>query len=156
MPFGSTLARMKNFSLHTPSALAGAVILGLVLLAMGIAQSSSFDARVSMKGPVQVIGQPAARDIVTIVEGVPYTVPAGRMIVITAYGTSTGINEAFNVLVDGSQAMWADVGTQGEKSSYRSIPSPGLVAGSGSVVDVVCIGACTNTDGRLWGYLEPE
>ena len=75
---------MKNASINIPSALGGAALLGLVLLVTSSAQAVHHSSQVvRIKGPVQVIGMPAARDTVNIREGTPFTVPPGKILVIT-------------------------------------------------------------------------
>lgn len=106
---------------------------------------------------------PHPRDWVVIREGVPLTVPAGKMFVLTGLGTKNnhqfgvtleldGIEEARSLpksLGDSSSVGWDSV-------SVKSVP-PGFRASPGQVISLRrTIGQTVQDEGRAWGYLIDE
>jgi hypothetical protein len=78
-----------RITVHLPSVLGGALALVLVFLIVGAVQSSSagvkLDATVpgTQDGMVRIAGVPAWGQMVRIVEGTPYQVPPGKVLVMT-------------------------------------------------------------------------
>ena len=94
---------------------------------------------------------PHPRDYVQVKEGEPYTVPAGRLFVLSGLG-STGTQGGGNLVVDGQTEVhatgstWSSGGGYGNSASVKLLPR-GFTAAGGSVVEV------TGTNSRAWGYL---
>jgi len=139
-----------------------ALVLAFPLFAQGQNPISVF--RVSLVGSVpldmRVPGQPLAKDIVRIVEGVPYTVPDAMILVMTGLGHSAGSFTGVLISVDGVM-VWVDrilAGSNGIGTPDYSfdIPHPGITAGAGSVVTVDVWSSGGATFGVLIGYLEKE
>lgn len=94
---------------------------------------------------------PHPRDMVQIREGTPYVVPSGRILVVTAIGTTDGVpcnQYRPTLLVNGSEELVAFSFTLGE-NSVRGVAS-GLTLPAGFTVDV---STNCNQHGRAWGYL---
>ena len=123
------------------SALAGAAALGLVLIAVGATQGHE-PLRVRVVHPVDVVGIPDPRDIIVIEAGFPYLVPAGKLFVLTAFGSSGGRPSSVTLGVDGTTVFGLYNGS-GPYFSMHRIP-PHYTVAPGSTV---------TTGGRAWGYL---
>lgn len=111
---------------------------------------------------------PHPRDMVTIKEGTPYTVPTGKIFVLTGLGT-TVLNEELSTPVvftaDGVTEQRG--GTYGPASAtvvggsrfYHDVctgaPTPPGMTYAAGVVLAVTGGAASGTDGRAWGYIAP-
>jgi hypothetical protein len=95
---------------------------------------------------------PHPRDFVRIQEGAPFTVPAGRILVITAVGGPLTPSIAATVQVNGVGVTnaFADI-YYNSPLTVRPI-SRFVTARAGDVVGVVGLGAA-GTDARCWGYL---
>src|SRR5262245_39512986 len=87
---------MKPVSIHPLSALAGAGLLGLWILAVGA--QSQIQVR-PCRGLVSVADIPDPRQMVVIKEGTPFVVPAGKILAITALG-GTGQGTISTIWVD--------------------------------------------------------
>jgi hypothetical protein len=76
-----------NITIHPFSALIGAAIVCLTMLTVGAVtvQGSSSTRDVSA---IEVVSDPHPRDFVRIVEGSAYTVPSGKVLVPTAFGSN--------------------------------------------------------------------
>jgi len=126
-----------NITLQPLSLLVGAaliVVVGLTVSAVLPGGPAGRDAQL-----VTIDGQPAARDMVIIRQGVPFTVPSGKVLLVHSFGCSYGsastslsahlyvddISSGSRVL-DSSQEAFVSLG---------EIPG-GLPAWSGSVVRV--------------------
>lgn len=125
---------MKPVSIHPLSALAGVGLLGLVLLATGAVQTPGQFQKLGrwFPGPIQVEGIPTPQQMMRIVEGQPFTVPPGKLFVVTGLGLAqltTGFGA--NLRIDG-QAILTYHWSSGV-SPFGDVP-PGLVASAGSVV----------------------
>jgi len=137
---------MKNLNLHPKSALVGAgvVLLAGVLSAQQIA-NRFVSVRVLETPTLQMAPHP--RDFVRIVEGTPYTVPAGRILVVTAMGSVIGIGGNWAICaVNGADAVFVWIDQVG--GGVTEIPT-GLTAQGADVVDVRTAGQT----GVLLGYL---
>ncbi len=140
-----------KLQIHPFSALAGAGLLGLVLIASGAAQGHG-PVRVRIVNPVEVGGIATPQAIFTVLEknispeiGLPpYMVPAGKLLVITAVGTTGG--SVCRILVDG-----AEVYRGGGPQRIDPVP-PHLTATAGSEVEVGDNNGGTQT-GLMWAYL---
>jgi len=132
--------------------LAVGFVLGLVVL-VSMGQTA-----VDRSPIVRVQYMPHPRDMVQIKQGTPYTVPAGRILVITGLGTGahfTSGKDEVTLKINGvSEAMTASevscFNGDGVGSSMVTVP-PGCSATAGSTVEVVEGGG--QTSGRAWGYL---
>lgn len=101
--------------------------------------------------------QPHPRDFVRIQQGTPFTVPAGRILVVTGMGFATSPGFASYTLaieIDGVAVLteyhWAHLGSSGAVNgpSLTTLPQ-GVVAAEAQVVTA----ASTLTDCVLLGYL---
>lgn len=137
-----------------------AIVLAVPLFAQGRGPFRLIHASLVESVPidVRVPGQPRAKDIVRIVEGLPYVVPSGRMLVITAIGTRHNVVESVILSIDGveevSRKYWLWSGGAGVDASLLDLPAPGLVAGPGQTVVVTGGIVAQGDDARAWGYLE--
>ena len=137
---------MKPLQLHPLSALVGLAVATLALLAMS--QATAGSNRINRE--LLVAYGPHARDMVVIREGTPYTVPHGKLLVMTAIGNSGFIQMASTFLVNGvPEGASALGGCWPSMPTIHRLP-PGHAVPAGSVVEVVSDG----TVGRAWGYLE--
>lgn len=111
---------MKPVSIHPLSALAGAGLLAIMLLAAGAVQVSGGVQQIPTcpPGPVHVVGIADPNDIVLLrEEDGPYTVPAGKVLVVTGLGVEGPSNEPAELTVDG--AIVAST-----QAFYMALPSP--------------------------------
>lgn len=99
-------------------------------------------------GPVQVEGVPTPQQMMRVVEGQPFAVPAGKVLVCTGVGRVGNVNAPLDIRFDGSNVLvvWATQST----SQLAAIPQ-GLVAASGVSVSVFDNGG--SQEGVLLGYL---
>jgi len=148
---------MKNISIniHTPSALVGVLLTCTVLVSSAAVQGSSSIIPGHLSR-VKMIGQAAPQEMVQISEGTAYTVPSGKLFVLTGLGRSIHGNFTIEFVVDGAVAVSArphdQLGHGGDVSgvvfgvSVRPVPA-GFTAQAGSKLDV------NGPSGRAWGYL---
>ena len=130
----------RNF--HVPSLVIGVLAATVVLMSMG--QSSP------VLGPPRIEYGPHPRDMVQIKEGTPYTVPVGRIFVLTGLGSTLTASGLTFFKVNGEDLLiggWSG-GVGGQTATVAPIPMGCTVAG-GSVISLVS-GA---GQGRAWGYL---
>jgi hypothetical protein len=135
---------MKNIhiTLQPLSLLVGAAMIGVI----GLTVSATPPAGGPTGRDAQLVtidGQPAARDMVVIHQGSPYTVPAGKILLITQYGDS-GVLDVLTagVNVDGVGVVKRRAFCNGGVSSY-DIPSLHPISGgypvhAGSIVEPWC------------------
>ena len=138
-----------KITIHPFSALIGAAIVCLTMITVGAVtvQGSSSTRDVSA---IEVVSDPHPRDYVRIVAGTPYTVPAGKVLVVKqlglmALGSSTG--SLITLSIDG--VVVATV-AHFYMSDLQSVYEPGLAAQGGS--QVVVATASNYLAGAL-GYL---
>lgn len=140
---------MPKLTLHPLSVLAGAAIVGLVFLTSSQA--------LTPVGGYRIEYLPHPRDMVQIKEGVPYTVPAGKIFVLTALGGSgygprvlrvDGIEESLGGFYNSATYSGVVPG-----NSVVEVPI-GFTARAGSIVDVG--NGSTGGAGRAWGYLASQ
>jgi hypothetical protein len=147
---------MKNLTIHTPSALAGAILLGLVLVASAAVQGGGSLIPGDFNR-VKIIGQPAPHEMVQISGDTPYMVPSGKLFVLTGLGRTEIGNFTTQLLVDGALAVSAQpyyqLGNGGDVSgvvlgtTVMHVPV-GYTAQAGSTLEVT-----GSNGGRAWGYL---
>lgn len=144
---------MRPFTLHAPSALLG---LGLTA-AVGLLSAQAtvgFPGAPGTRTADPVPPAPHPRDVVRVEAGVPYIVPAGKCLVVTAVGGSESFTD-YELRINGTVEVkldWARGGdSDGRPATYLSsmlaLPPPGLVALPRQSVEVSSSGA------RAWGYL---
>lgn len=139
-------------TLSVRSLAVGLVLGASVVVAMG------FTASQTALGILRVQYTPHPRDMVQIEEGTPYTVPTGKILVVTAVGTpqllANGITclYADNNLVTTAAAVGDLTTIHGSMPTMVAMPQ-GLTLHSGSVV--VPQGPFVGS-GRAWGYLAAE
>lgn len=133
-----------NIQLHPTSLLLGLAVGVLALVAMGQKPQD-------VRELVRVEYGPHPRDIVVITETAPYTVPPGRLLVVTGLGTSidTGVGGGAHLIVNGSIEA---TNSNNSHPSMFPLPSPGIAIKAGATVTVDDNYAPLST-GRAWGYL---
>jgi hypothetical protein len=140
--------KQLNITIHPFSALAGMALLAIVLVtasAMPL-QGSSSTRDVSA---IENVNEPHPRDAVRVVEGSPYTVSTGRLLVVTGMGTLHAQSSNIYVEFDGSTVLTTEAHEY--DGSVASVPF-GLVAAGGQVVSVTD-GSHSGNYGVLLGYL---
>ena len=143
---------------HPLSVLAGGGFLGLVLVVTGAVQRSPkqtarlFTSNVRVVNPVDVVGIPDPRDIIVVEAGVPYVVPTGRILVVTALGNDLLHLDSGRVdlRVDGKLEL--SFSTMRAHISMLPVP-PHLTIAAGSTVDVVSVATNGPSSAEAWGYL---
>jgi|SRR5688572_23762457 len=142
---------MKPVVLHTGSVVAGIAIavVGLVVVGAKAPKVQGF-----LRPPpraFEIIGIPAPNDMVTIkAELGPFTVPPGRLLVLTGLGhigVCTGCSVA--LVIDAAVELNANVNITSGQCSIAPIPT-GFAIPSGSVVTFA---GCCAPNARAVGYL---
>jgi len=155
---------MKEVRINPGSALFGAGLLALVLVAVSAQHVLTNPTPQTKQWPVEVTqlmrieGIPAARDMVVVREGEPYTVPEGKLFVLTGLGVnSSGLSGS--LWVDGVReaATTFDVGN-GSGWGREHLPSviampAGFTANGGQTVEARGGFTGDPNDARAWGYL---
>jgi hypothetical protein len=147
--------------LHFPSAL---LALGLVGLVAFLSSQASPPPALLNPASIRVEYMPHPRDYVQIKEGTPYTVPGGKIFVLTALGSHNSQGEAY-LQIDGveelrvrcEQFVFGAGGSPiplGEGISMKRTPI-GLTAHAGSVITILA-GNGKPDDCRAWGYLATQ
>lgn len=121
-------------------ALGAAVCAGLMLV---MAQSAP-----GFNQAVRVQYGPHPRDMVQIKEGIPFVVPAGRILVVTGLGDVVGSGGAKWLIVNGQNELSMTPVFAQTPPSVAAVPT-GLTFSAGSVCEVLG-GAGT---ARAYGYL---
>ena len=130
-----------------PVSLALGLVLGVFcFLAMGQA---------TVPTPLRVEYRPHPRDMVTIKGSLPFTVPTGRILIVTALGsTRTDASNYVALQVDGQDEV-THPGSPGTVSSVEALPV-GLRIDAGSIVTMLNGNGQPNVHGRAWGYLADQ
>lgn len=137
--------------LHLPSVLLTVGVLGLVAL------TSSQSPLLPTGFRIEYLPHP--RDYVQIKEGTPYTVPAGKLFVLTGLGGERMANPA-SLLVDGVEEVVAGMYTASstggivQVSTVVAVP-PGLTVHASATISVQG-GSTAPEDARAWGYLASQ
>ena len=139
----------RSLNLHPLSLLAGAFVAGFAFLSM--AQTPVLNAR----GVVVGYG-PDPRDMVQIKGGQAFTVPPGKLLVLTALGSASAPPYSPIIKVNGEMELWAD----GSPScsvpiSMASLPI-GFTVPAGSSVELGDQQGGPSQQYRAWGYLAPQ
>src|SRR5262245_8456641 len=115
---------MKPVRIHPPSALAGAGLLGLVLLATGALRASVPIQEISTlpRGPVRVAGIPDPRDMIVVTDNTPLVVPAGKLFVATGLGMNAEGGQLLTLWVNGESAVILRMELASGVPSIRSLP----------------------------------
>jgi len=127
------------------------ILVGLgLLVTVGFAQSGTFTAQPIQCGSLGL--NPEASDLMVIKTGSPFTVPAGKILVITGVGRSTANTGNSAVHINGvSEAVVSTTFGTGSPSSPSIVALPlGLTAQAGDIVDAA------SSNGRVYGYLQDE
>ncbi len=127
------------------SALFGAMLAGLVFVALAAQQITP--AKLLLSGPVTVRGIPTPNQMVRVVEGVPFVVPAQKVFVVTGLGSNGHLfapgpapNKHVRVSFDGVSVLeamileWQGGGSYSGGGPAISEVPPGLVAPAGTTV----------------------
>ncbi|MCY3002962.1 MAG: hypothetical protein NTV21_14265 [Planctomycetota bacterium] len=138
---------MRTIQLHPASLLSGIGLACLAMLAMGQSPQPATPTLSPRNQPLAVI---QARDFVQIRQGQPYTVPTGKILVITALGTEQDFSGAILTVNNTTRVrtVFAN-GTTG--SSVVEVPR-GLTMAAGEVVEVINNNPQYPT-AAAWGYL---
>ena len=120
---------MKNIqiTLQPLSLLVGAGLLGIMLITTG-AFTPQGTASARDVSATEIVGTFNPRTVVRIVEGSPYTVPAGKLLVLTAIFCPIYNSDRLNLNINGTPELTWSVSTP------KTIP-PGFVVNSGSIVE---------------------
>jgi hypothetical protein len=139
-----------------PLALAAIVGSALTLAVVGLMSMT----QVLPAGQHVIVGYgPSPRDMVQIKEGTPYTVPNGKLFLLTGLGTggdTFGGPWSTSLLVNGQTkeasvlSTYSGSGTFYSSSGIVAMP-PGFTATAGTVLEAV--GGINGLDARAWGYL---
>lgn len=129
---------MRSFQLHVPSVALGLAACAVVFLAMS--QAAPY------VSPYRIEYGPNPRDMVTLLEGVPYTVPAGTRFVLTAGGTTNG---SFSATLSVNGHIEAVAGGFASAMPIVAVPQ-GVTFDAGSSMLVVGNGV---GNARFYGYL---
>ena len=139
---------MKTIQLHPLSLLVGLVsgVGGLLLMSQS-AVTTLPTARVEVG--------PHPRDMVQIRGGTPYTVPPGKIFVLTGIGNEAGVvgsPQVVGLLVNGARELTVAAATN-MSPSVKDVPT-GFSVLWGSTIEVVEIsGSQEPLKPRAWGYL---
>lgn len=142
---------MKYVRLDPASCLAGAALAGLVALLLGAAQQRGNVQQITSPRPglLHVAGIPDPNDMILIrQEDGPYTVPLGKLFVLTSLGHANpnGSNVSLNV----NSAVEAFAYFFPNASNWANVlPIPERVFSPGSVLGVFA----SEQEGRATGYL---
>jgi hypothetical protein len=145
-----------NFSLHTGSAIAGALLLLTATFAIGaIAPQNPPMARDI--SAVEIMGQPRPQDYMRVQQGNPFTVPAGQTFVARGLGFAgnPGANAfSITILFDGVEVLseygWHVNNIYGMFHDQKLCTIPlGIAAPEGTVVSITS----SRTDGVAIGFL---
>lgn len=142
--------RSIKFEIHPMSALLGALVVIVALGVFGAARVADLT-RVAVVNPLTIRDAYNPRNAVVIAEGVPYTVPTSKLLVLTAVGDT--INQNFiRLQIDGTLALSGSGMPAGNGGTMNPIPD-GLTAPGGSLVELVGTSSPSSGTGRAWGYL---
>lgn len=94
---------------------------------------------------------PHPRDMVVLREGTPYTVPAGKLFVLTSLGMTRHVNASSILRING-QADCKGPSSDEVQSTLTEMPL-GRSVPAGSVLEVVSSAAAADLPARAWGYL---
>lgn len=135
---------MRPIRLHLPSVAIGVAAVALVLVSMGQA--------VPPVGPPRIEYGPNPHDYIQIKEGTPYTVPAGRLFVLTGLGVYQAGPVNVNLSVDGvTEVSVSNTSNGASVCSIADVP-PGMTVRAGSTIAIGGSGGL----GRALGYLAPQ
>ena len=135
--------------LHPRSLLVGLVLGAIALLTMS-------QSLVPSTATVRVQYMPHPRDMVQIEEGVPYTVPVGKVFVLTGLGTDIALQYSIATLevddVPRTQAVTSfNSNDTGMVSAVAPVP-PGFTVDAGHSISVTS----GQHGARAWGYLADQ
>ena len=145
---------MKNLSTKKAALLGSLATLGALLL-LSAAPAVSQLLRVAVVSEVQVGLNPHPRDMLVIAQGTPYTVPVGKVFVLTGLGTtySWSGSKGGYLLVDGVQEVTCTTSqsssTTGTTSSVVAVPTGFTVSENKSI----SVSGISSTEARAWGFL---
>ncbi|MFN0009307.1 MAG: hypothetical protein ACKVXR_15495 [Planctomycetota bacterium] len=137
----------RSIKVHPLSLAVGLVLGGICLLSMSQA--------VVAISPLRIEYAPHPRDMVQIRGGTPYTVPAGRVFVLTAIGGNNLGPYDPRLLINGLSEVIASSTPTDDTASMKAVP-PGLTAAAGSVVELQDVQGGSSQNYRAWGYLAPQ
>lgn len=150
-----------TITLHPVSLLVGAAALGGVLSLVSAVQApastGAATARAVSQVPltitnaIEVKGVPVPENMVQIKEGTPYVVPAGRMFVVTALGSSYGAAQQGWLNVNGQTELLVNLNGNIPSGNIIAVPT-GLSIPGGATISVHGTGQL----GRAWGYLAAQ
>ncbi len=148
---------MKPITIHPGSALAGAALATVSLLASSAVQTTTHSAIAApgcWRDPIQVVGIPDPRDMVQIREGQPYAVPPEKLFVLTGLGETGNGSSPILLTVDGQKELTVVEVFAQEPPTVAHVPT-GFTVQAGSTVEVFT-GNPLILEGRAWGYLVDE
>ena len=128
---------------------------GIPMVLLVSSQSPTFTATPIPPTKTQILGIPTPQQMMRVVEGMPFTVPPGKIFVATGLSFTTLLSvssggKGINLNVDNIVAVHTRIG--GQFAPTQVVPLPGgLTASAGSVLDVG--GGDSGSDTSAWGYL---
>jgi len=139
-----------QLTIHPFSALIGAALVCLTMLTVGAiaVQGSSSTRDVSA---IEIVSDPHPRDFVRVVEDAPFTVPIGRILVVTGMGMEGSVDSTWlTCMLNGSPVLITYSNTDKAGAFHHPI-SRGLTAMAGDAVFVDS--SHPSVKGILLGYL---
>jgi hypothetical protein len=149
---------MQPIQLHPVSLAAGFGIAALAFLVMSQAPTPAPNPALVTRAP-QFAVHP--RDYVQILEGVPYAVPPGKILTITALGIRNYyhvnparlvVNGVVELEMSGNYTNVVNSNNASIVGSIREVPR-GFTIPAGSVVQVLGGDVTTPEDCRAWGFI---
>jgi hypothetical protein len=149
---------MKALSIHPLSALAGAGLLGLVLIASGAVQVAGPVQRLALPtaGVVRIAGIPSPDEMMRVREGEVFVVPANKIFVVTGLGSALEHDNSVALFLDGQNwlVMHPRVYDQ-DVTTVRPVPA-GLAATAGQQITVSGGNPLVASDAQVIGYLAQQ
>lgn len=137
--------------LHVPSVLLSLGVVGLVVLLSSQA--------LTPVGGYRIEYLPHPRDYVQIIGTAPYLVPAGKLFVPTAIGSTSSMGSGCHVHfnVNAELAFTANLVLASEAETVKVVP-PGLAVPAGSAITLTTDAGCQLYEPlmRCWGYLASQ
>jgi hypothetical protein len=131
------------------------LVLGLAFgLACFVAMGQSSISSTPIGTPVRIEYMPHPRDMIVIQQGVPFTVPPGKLLVMTALGNTNADGQGAVLMVNGAVELANAFVYAQNPPSVCPIPI-GLALPAGSVVEPLTVAGSTG-NGRAWGYLATQ
>ena len=140
----------RSLSLHPLSLVLGAVFAGICFVSMSQVWPAGHHVLVSYG--------PNPRDYVQIQGVAPYTVPPGKVFVLTALGATASLTNMCPVTLsvnNGADSMSLNAITTADTGPMKGVPS-GFTVPAGASITLSAVGCNVDSMLRAWGYLAPQ